>query len=403
MVGPTAGPLGILFGRANAILNNCIISRRPAIRARLRPHSCDRRCDQRHRPRRARCASGTSSDDRRRAASIACARRPRVRRRRREDSGRRPRRQSRKSRRQCSRLSKTCQRTRPSSGFLDVSCGAVKGRCWFAKSRCRQRPSVNGETNVTSIIATLFWLSVAIIAYAYVLYPLVVWSLSRLFGRAPRCEDLPNNRLPFVSGPDRRSQRRGRHRRTHGQRAGARLGHWAGDRHRVRRQQRSTASIARRSPARACGFSSRRHVEAKQQCSTQRFRRSRGHRVAVRRQHVHRAAGTAQAGAVVCAIPRTGVVCGRLVLMSSRPAATSMDCIWQSRNVPEALRSTSGRTAWRERRDFRRAPVVVHGHPPRHDRRRLRHSPEDPASDRLHVRLRRRRCGVRRQCARSRL
>lgn len=52
---------------------------------------------------------------------------------------------------------------------------------------------------MTSIIATLFWLSVAIIAYAYVLYPLVVWSLSRLFGRAPRCEDLPNDRLPFVS------------------------------------------------------------------------------------------------------------------------------------------------------------------------------------------------------------
>jgi cellulose synthase/poly-beta-1,6-N-acetylglucosamine synthase-like glycosyltransferase len=40
---------------------------------------------------------------------------------------------------------------------------------------------------------------VAIIAYAYVLYPLVVWLLSRLFGRTPRCEDLPNDRLPFVS------------------------------------------------------------------------------------------------------------------------------------------------------------------------------------------------------------
>jgi cellulose synthase/poly-beta-1,6-N-acetylglucosamine synthase-like glycosyltransferase len=60
-------------------------------------------------------------------------------------------------------------------------------------------PSVDGEANVTSIIETLFWLSIATIAYAYILYPLVVWSLSRLFGRASRCEDMPADRLPFVS------------------------------------------------------------------------------------------------------------------------------------------------------------------------------------------------------------
>jgi len=38
-----------------------------------------------------------------------------------------------------------------------------------------------------SIVAVLFWFFVAIIAYAYLLYPLLVWSMSRLLGRPIPC------------------------------------------------------------------------------------------------------------------------------------------------------------------------------------------------------------------------
>ena len=52
---------------------------------------------------------------------------------------------------------------------------------------------------MTGAMITLFWASVATIVYAYVVYPLVVGSLSRLFGQSPRCRDISDGELPCVS------------------------------------------------------------------------------------------------------------------------------------------------------------------------------------------------------------
>lgn len=45
----------------------------------------------------------------------------------------------------------------------------------------------------------LFWASVGTIVYAYVLYPLIVWSLAQIFGRSPSCGEPAASRLPSVS------------------------------------------------------------------------------------------------------------------------------------------------------------------------------------------------------------
>jgi cellulose synthase/poly-beta-1,6-N-acetylglucosamine synthase-like glycosyltransferase len=48
-------------------------------------------------------------------------------------------------------------------------------------------------------VEIVFWSCVALIGYAYVVYPVVVWGLSRLFGRTPACDPAPDESLPRVS------------------------------------------------------------------------------------------------------------------------------------------------------------------------------------------------------------
>lgn len=48
-------------------------------------------------------------------------------------------------------------------------------------------------------IQAVFWLCLALVAYAYVAYPLVIWFLSRAFGRAPRPPVVGDDKLPTIS------------------------------------------------------------------------------------------------------------------------------------------------------------------------------------------------------------
>lgn len=48
-------------------------------------------------------------------------------------------------------------------------------------------------------IGVVFWLCLALVAYAYVAYPLVIWCLSRLFGRAPEPPEVADADLPSVA------------------------------------------------------------------------------------------------------------------------------------------------------------------------------------------------------------
>ena len=53
---------------------------------------------------------------------------------------------------------------------------------------------------MTTAIEIVFWVCVALIGYAYAIYPIVVWTLSRLFGRSPvSARDLADHELPTVS------------------------------------------------------------------------------------------------------------------------------------------------------------------------------------------------------------
>jgi cellulose synthase/poly-beta-1,6-N-acetylglucosamine synthase-like glycosyltransferase len=52
---------------------------------------------------------------------------------------------------------------------------------------------------MTSVLELTFWACVALIGYAYVLYPAVVWGLSRIFGRPPESLSIPVADLPRVS------------------------------------------------------------------------------------------------------------------------------------------------------------------------------------------------------------
>ena len=52
---------------------------------------------------------------------------------------------------------------------------------------------------MTTVIELGFWVCVALIGYAYVVYPIVVWGLSRLFGRMPACTPPAEGDLPRVS------------------------------------------------------------------------------------------------------------------------------------------------------------------------------------------------------------
>jgi cellulose synthase/poly-beta-1,6-N-acetylglucosamine synthase-like glycosyltransferase len=52
---------------------------------------------------------------------------------------------------------------------------------------------------MTTAIEIAFWVCVALIVYAYAIYPIVVWTLARLFGRPPVSVALADNELPTVS------------------------------------------------------------------------------------------------------------------------------------------------------------------------------------------------------------
>lgn len=56
--------------------------------------------------------------------------------------------------------------------------------------------------NIMSIfnhLATWMWVFLALIVYAYVGYPMVIWALSRLLGKRPECADLAEEDLPYIS------------------------------------------------------------------------------------------------------------------------------------------------------------------------------------------------------------
>ncbi|MBY0527660.1 MAG: glycosyltransferase family 2 protein [Gemmataceae bacterium] len=52
---------------------------------------------------------------------------------------------------------------------------------------------------LTPVVVLLFWTCLALVAYAYVGYPLVVWSAARCFGRTRTAPNLPDAELPTVS------------------------------------------------------------------------------------------------------------------------------------------------------------------------------------------------------------
>jgi cellulose synthase/poly-beta-1,6-N-acetylglucosamine synthase-like glycosyltransferase len=52
---------------------------------------------------------------------------------------------------------------------------------------------------MTTALELAFWMCVASIVYAYALYPIIVWGLSRLFGRLPASPALADSELPSVS------------------------------------------------------------------------------------------------------------------------------------------------------------------------------------------------------------
>jgi cellulose synthase/poly-beta-1,6-N-acetylglucosamine synthase-like glycosyltransferase len=45
----------------------------------------------------------------------------------------------------------------------------------------------------------ILWTSLALVAYAYVLYPLLIWGCARVFGRRPAAPDLSDDALPHVT------------------------------------------------------------------------------------------------------------------------------------------------------------------------------------------------------------
>jgi cellulose synthase/poly-beta-1,6-N-acetylglucosamine synthase-like glycosyltransferase len=53
--------------------------------------------------------------------------------------------------------------------------------------------------DLTSGLIAVFWACAALVAYAYAGYPVVIWALSRAFGRRPDRPDVADDRLPTVS------------------------------------------------------------------------------------------------------------------------------------------------------------------------------------------------------------
>jgi cellulose synthase/poly-beta-1,6-N-acetylglucosamine synthase-like glycosyltransferase len=50
-----------------------------------------------------------------------------------------------------------------------------------------------------TVLKILFWVSAAVVVYAYAVYPLVIWALSRLFGRAAQAPTVSDGDLPTVA------------------------------------------------------------------------------------------------------------------------------------------------------------------------------------------------------------
>jgi hypothetical protein len=54
--------------------------------------------------------------------------------------------------------------------------------------------------NLTEIVVSLwFWLCVVGILYVYLVYPIVIYILSRVFGKAPSPPHMPDEELPHVA------------------------------------------------------------------------------------------------------------------------------------------------------------------------------------------------------------
>ena len=45
----------------------------------------------------------------------------------------------------------------------------------------------------------IFWASAGLVVYAYAVYPVAIWCLSRLFGRPPQAENSADTDLPSVT------------------------------------------------------------------------------------------------------------------------------------------------------------------------------------------------------------
>src|SRR5438132_13913803 len=53
--------------------------------------------------------------------------------------------------------------------------------------------------SLQTVGVVVFWISSSLVLYAYLGYPLVVWTLARLFGRKLQPPTLSDEDLPFVS------------------------------------------------------------------------------------------------------------------------------------------------------------------------------------------------------------
>jgi cellulose synthase/poly-beta-1,6-N-acetylglucosamine synthase-like glycosyltransferase len=50
-----------------------------------------------------------------------------------------------------------------------------------------------------SVLVVCFWVGAALVVYTYAVYPVLIWALSRLFGRRPEIADVGDDELPTMS------------------------------------------------------------------------------------------------------------------------------------------------------------------------------------------------------------
>src|SRR5438067_1735992 len=68
-----------------------------------------------------------------------------------------------------------------------------------ASSRVDARLSWRREHLMQIWIEAIFWASLAAVAYAYAVYPALIYCLSRCFGHEPSAQQIENADLPVVS------------------------------------------------------------------------------------------------------------------------------------------------------------------------------------------------------------